>query len=146
MTAVLAASAANGTAPAIDVVRLGLHVLAAAIWVGGQFVMLGLVPTARTLGADAPRRLAQAFARLAWPAYAVLVLTGFWNLSTFTFSDQSAAWQAVLIIKVVLVALAGIATLLHSRASSRRGTAVWGSVAGLSSVLALFMGVALAGP
>jgi putative copper export protein len=145
MTPMLAA-AANGTAPGLTIVRLGLHVLAAAIWVGGQFVMLGLVPTARTLGEDAPRRLARAFARLAWPAYAVLVVTGFWNLSTFTVSAQSAAWRAVLIVKVVLVALAGIATWLHGRSSTRRGTAVWGSVAGTASVLALFMGVALAGP
>lgn len=146
MIAALAAAGTGGTAPTVTIVRLGLHVLAAAIWVGGQFVMLGLVPTARTLGEDAPRRLARAFARLAWPAYAVLVLTGFWNISTFTFSAQSAAWKAVLMVKVVLVALAGIATWLHQRASSRRALAVWGSVAGTASVLALFMGVALAGP
>ena len=146
MTPTLAAAATNGTASAVDIVRIGLHVLAAAIWVGGQFVMLGLVPTARTLGEDAPRRLARAFARLAWPAYAVLVLTGFWNVSTFTVSAQSVAWRAVLIVKIVLVALAGVATLLHGRSHTRRGVAVWGAVAGLSSVAALFMGVALAGP
>lgn len=140
------ATATNGTASAVTIVRLGLHVLAAAIWVGGQFVMLGLIPTARALGEDAPRRLARAFARMAWPAYAVLVVTGFWNVSTFTVSAQSAAWKAVLIVKVVLVALAGIATWLHGRSTTRRGTAAWGSVAGTSSVIALFMGVALAGP
>ena len=36
--------------PGLDTLRLFLHVTAAAVWVGGQFVMLGLLPTARQLG------------------------------------------------------------------------------------------------
>lgn len=138
--------AASDLAPALTIVRLGLHVLAAAVWVGGQIVLLGLLPTARGIGADAPRKLANAFARVAWPAYAVLVLTGFWNISTFHFSQQSTAWKVTLVVKLVVVALAGLATALHTRATSRRATAIWGAVAGLSSITALFMGIALAGP
>ncbi len=61
--------------------RLILHVLAATVWVGGQFTVAGLLPTIRALGDDAPKKVAQAFARLLWPAYAVLVVTGFWNIS-----------------------------------------------------------------
>src|ERR1035438_1686722 len=68
-------------APGWDSVRLFLHVLAATIWVGGQFVMLGLLPTGRSLGGEATKSLAGAFARLSWPAFVVLVLTGFWNLA-----------------------------------------------------------------
>ncbi len=49
-------------------------------------------------------------------------------------------------MKVALVALAGLATLLHSRAGSRGALAVWGSIAGISSVAALYMGILLAGP
>ncbi len=136
----------SGLAPTLTAVRLALHVLGATVWVGGQIVLLGLVPTARTIGPDAPRRLAGAFARLAWPAYALLVLTGIWNVSTFTFSQQTTAWKVVLVVKVVLVALAGLATVLHGRARTRAGLAVWGSVAGVSSVAALYMGILLAGP
>jgi putative copper export protein len=132
-------------APALDTLRLSLHVLAASVWVGGQFVMLGLVGPARGFGADAPKTLARAFARLAWPAYAVLVVTGLWNVSTFHWAAQSGPWKAVLITKLVVVALAGLGTLLHSRASGRTGLAVWGSVAGLASVAALVMGILLAG-
>ena len=51
-----------------DAVRISLHILAATIWVGGQFVMLGLLPTARGLGSEATKKLAGAFARLSWPA------------------------------------------------------------------------------
>ncbi|MGO8864122.1 MAG: hypothetical protein ACLQRH_25630 [Acidimicrobiales bacterium] len=119
--------------------------MAASVWVGGQIVMLGLVGPSRRLGPEAPKMLARAFARLAWPAYAVLVVTGLWNVSTFHWSAQSTAWKTVFIVKVVVVAVAGLATLLHSRARSRAALAIWGSVAGLASVAALVMGVLLAG-
>ena len=69
--------------------RLILHVLAATVWVGGQFTVAGLLPTIRTLGEDAPKKVAQAFGRLLWPAYAVLVITGFWNISSLTVKDAS---------------------------------------------------------
>jgi putative copper export protein len=132
-------------APGLETLRLTLHVLSASIWVGGQFVMVGLVGPARGFGPEAPAALARAFARLAWPAYAVLVFTGFWNLSTFHWADQTGAWKAVLIAKLAVVAAAGVGTLLHSRATSRPALAIWGSVAGLASVAALVMGVLLAG-
>jgi putative copper export protein len=132
-------------APSLDTLRLTLHVLAASIWVGGQIVMVGLVGPTRRAGPDVPAALAQAFARLAWPAYAVLVVTGLWNLSSFLWSGQTAAWKAVLIAKIVVVAVAGVGFLLHSRATSPPAIALWGSVAGLASVAALVMGVLLAG-
>jgi putative copper export protein len=132
-------------ASGLDTLRLTLHVLSASIWVGGQIVMVGLVGPARRAGPDVPAALARAFARLAWPAYAVLVVTGFWNISTFHWADQSGAWKAVLIAKIVVVAAAGVGSLLHTRATSRAALALWGSVAGLASVAALAMGVLLAG-
>ena len=132
-------------APALDTVRLTLHVLAASVWVGGQIVMLGLVGPARQLGADAPKTLARAFARLAWPAYGVLVLTGIWNVTAVHYSSQDSAWKAVLMAKILVVVLAGVATGLHQRASTKGQLALWGSVAGTASVAALVMGILLAG-
>jgi putative copper export protein len=131
-------------APALDTIRLTLHVLAATVWVGGQIVMMGLVGPARTLGGDAPQTLARAFSRMAWPAYVVLVVTGLWNITTFTWSAQSAAWKAVLIAKIVVVALAGLGAFLHQRATTKAQLALWGSVAGTASVAALVMGILLA--
>ena len=58
-------------------IRLFVHVLAATVWVGGQLTLAGLVPGARRLGQDAPRVLARRFNRIAWPAFVVLVVTGF---------------------------------------------------------------------
>ena len=132
-------------APALDTVRLTLHVLAATVWVGGQIVMTGLVGPARGLGADAPKTLARAFARLAWPAYAVLVVTGVWNISADGYANAETAWKAVLIAKIAVVALAGLGVLLHQRATTKRQLALWGSVGGLASVAALAMGILLAG-
>jgi putative copper export protein len=129
----------------LDTLRLTLHVLAATVWVGGQIVMLGLVGPARGLGGEAPQVLARAFARLAWPAFALLVVTGFWNVSTFTWSDQSTAWKAVLVAKIVVVVGAGVGVALHQRASSQAQLALWGSVGGLASIAALVMGILLAG-
>ena len=129
----------------LDTLRLTLHVLAATVWVGGQIVMAGLVGPARGLGGEAPKVLARAFARLAWPAFALLVVTGFWNISTFTWSHQSTAWKAVLVAKIVVVVVAGVAVALHQRASSKAQLALWGSVGGLASIAALVMGVLLAG-
>ncbi len=132
-------------ASGLDTLRLALHVLAATVWVGGQIVMAGLVGPSRRLGVEAPKELARAFARMAWPAYAVLVLTGFWNLSTFTWSDQTTAWKTVLMAKIVVVALAGLGAALHQRATSKAQLALWGSVAGTASIAALVMGILLAG-
>jgi putative copper export protein len=132
-------------ASGLDTLRLTLHVLAATVWVGGQIVMAGLVGPSRRLGVGAPKELARAFARLAWPAYAVLILTGFWNLSTFTWSDQTTAWKTVLVAKIVVVALAGLGAALHQRATSKAQLALWGSVAGTASIAALVMGILLAG-
>ena len=141
----MAATTSAGLAPALTILRLTLHVLAATVWVGGQFVLAGLVPTARRLGPDAPRSLARAFARLSWPAYAVLLATGIWNVSTFHLASQPTSWQVVLWVKIAVVALAGSGALAHSRSTSRRAIAAWGAVGALSSVAALVLGVALAG-
>lgn len=132
-------------APTLDAIRLFLHVGAATIWVGGQFVMLGLLPTARQIGGDATKKLANAFARLSWPAFAVLVLTGFWNLAALSSDPKSTAWNAVMGVKMLLVILAGVGAWLHGRATTKAATGAWASIAGVASILALFGGVLLAG-
>lgn len=140
----LAANTAS-LSPALDAVRLTLHVLGATVWVGGQIVVTGLLPTVRGMGDDAPKKVARALARMLWPAYALLVVTGFWNIATFNLTGAPSAWTAVLMAKIAVVVVAGVAVFLHQRATSRRGLAVWGSVGGIASVLALVLGVLLAG-
>ena len=131
-------------APALDGIRLSIHVLAATVWVGGQLTLAGLVPTARGLGEGAARALGQAFARMQWPAYAVLVITGLWNVSA-THAGQPTAWQVVLGVKIAVVIVAGLAAWRHSRAGTKAGLAAWGAITALASVAALALGVCLAG-
>ncbi len=128
-----------------DEVRLFLHLLAATIWVGGQLVLAGLVHPLRALSPDAPAAAANAFARIAWPAYAVLVLTGIWNIAAVDATAATGEYRRVLVLKLVVVALSGATALAHSRARSRRGLAVFGALTGLTALLALLLGVLLRG-
>lgn len=126
-----------------DTIRLFLHVLAATVWVGGQLTLAGLLPGLRALGADAPRTVARRFNRIAWPAFGVLFLTGLWNLSETHVGNQDSAWIATLLAKLSVVALSGVAAALHTRATTRRGLAVWGALSSVGALLALFYGVQL---
>jgi putative copper export protein len=130
----------------LDDFRLFLHVLAATVWVGGQITLAGLVPALRKAGADIPKAAANAFARVAWPAFAVLILTGIWNVQANRHQvSHSSDYRNTLIAKLVIVALSGISAFLHARATSKAGLAIWGAATGLFAVLALLWGIVLAG-
>ena len=129
----------------VAAIRLYLHVLSATIWVGGQLTLAGLVPGLRALGPDAPKTIARQFNRIAWPAFAVLVFTGIWNLTETHVGNQSDAWIATLMAKLAVVALSGISAALHTRAATKKALAIWGGVSGLTALLALFYGVQLHG-
>jgi putative copper export protein len=129
----------------LETARLFLHVLAATVWVGGQITLAGLVPSLRTLGPDAPRTVARRFNRIAWPAFAVLFLTGLWNLSETRVGDQPSEWIATLFAKLTVVALSGVSAALHTKAATKQALAIWGGLSGLSALLALFYGVQLHG-
>jgi hypothetical protein len=50
-----------------------------------------------------------------------------------------------LIVRLVVVAVSGIAAALHARARSGAGLAAFGALSGLSALGALFLGVVLSG-
>ena len=129
----------------LQLIRLVLHVLAATIWVGGQFVLAGLLPTLRGLGDDATAKVARAFNRLAWPAYVVLLATGIWNLFEINFSQRSTQYQVVLLCKLLAVAATGIGAALHVISRSKIALAIGGSLAGAGALAALTLGVWLHG-
>lgn len=120
-------------------VRLFLHVLAATIWVGGQFTLGALVPALR--GFEGVTKVAaRRFNMIAWPAFAVLVLTGVWNILA---DDIGGPAQRTLEVKLVFVLLSGVAAFLHTRATSKAGLAVWGALGAVGALAALFFGVQL---
>ena len=127
-----------------DQIRLFVHILAATVWVGGQFTLAGLVPTVRSLSPEAPRVVARQFNRIAWPAFAVLVLTGLWNLAEADLGDRTTEYQVTLFVKLVVVAISGISAAFHIRATSKVGLAVGGALSALSALAAVFLGIQLA--
>ena len=90
--------------------RLFLHVLSASVWVGGQLVLMAIVPTLRTIGPDAPKRVARAFGRIAWPAFAIAVVTGLWNVFALPLDDLRHPWIE---LKVLAVLLTGVGAAMH---------------------------------
>ena len=129
----------------LTTVRLFVHVLAAAVWVGGQLTIAGLLPTARALGDDAPRRVARAFNRFAWPAFAVLVITGVWNLFAVRIGDLGTDYMVTLALKLIAVTISGVAAAAHIVAKSRPALAIGGALSGIGAVAALFFGIVLHG-
>ena len=128
--------------PTAATVRLTLHVLAACIWVGGQVVLGSLVPLLR--GTDGlAKRAARAFNRIAWPAFAVLVLTGMWNLAEVDVTDAPTAYQVTVFVKIVVAIVAGAAAAVHVAARSRLALALGGAIGLIASLAAVFLGVLL---
>jgi putative copper export protein len=123
-------------------IRLFLHVLAATVWVGGQITLAGLVPGLRRLAPDAPRAVARRFNLIAWPAFALVVATGIWNVAAVD-PDWGSSYGTTLIIKIVVVVASGVTAFVHTRVRSRRALAVFGALTGLTALTALFLGVML---
>ena len=151
-----------------ETVRLFLHVLAATVWVGGQLTLGAIVPALRP-AADDPdpeaarvriRTVARRFQVVAWSAFAVLLLTGIWNLQALHVGDQSGEWLATLLVKLACVAVSGGAAAVHilvaaprvraatDDAARRKAAAFSGACEGISvlfAIAALFLGVLLGG-
>lgn len=132
-------------ATALDTVRIALHVLAATVWVGGQITVAGLLSTVRQLGEGSTKRVAQAFGRLQWPAYVVLLITGVWNVIADHPNKATGSWKVVLFVKIAVVLIAGLAAYIHQNSKSKASLAIGGTVASIASLAALVLGVLLAG-
>lgn len=132
-------------APDLDTVRIFLHVLGASVWVGGQIVLLGLLPVLRGAGGTVAKDAARAWNKVAWGAFALLIVTGIWNLFEVSFGDRPTSYQVTVFVKLLVVAVAGAAAAVHSLTPSRKVLAISGAVGGLASLTAVFLGVLLRG-
>jgi putative copper export protein len=129
--------------PTAATIRLFLHVIAATVWVGGQFALAGIVPSLRRAAPAATKPVAQAFARVAWPAFVVLVVTGMWNLMEVELTDASSAYQGTVLLHIAFAVGAGMFVAIHQFGQSVMAKAVGGSAGALLSVAALFVGLLL---
>jgi len=126
-----------------DTVRVFLHVLAATVWVGGQITLAGLVPALRRAGGHVPAVAARRFNAVAWPAFAVLVATGVWNVAA-EWDKVEGGYRTTLVVKIAVVAVSGATAFAHARSRSPFWLAVNGALTALSALAALFLGVMLA--
>lgn len=130
--------------PNWTMIRLFIHVLAATVWVGGQIVLGAAVPALRRHGLDmAPRIVARAFAKVAGPAFGVLVLTGVWNLAEISVSDRSPEYHMTLFVKLLLVAVSGGGAAVHSIGRSKLALAAGGALGLIGALGAFFCGYLL---
>ena len=60
-------------------------------------------------------------------------------------SPTAGCYQATRVRKLAAVAVSGITAVLHARARSAAGLAVFGALTGISALAALFLGILLAG-
>lgn len=125
-------------------IRTFLHLLAVVVWVGGQIVMLGLLPALRKIGGDAPKQAAAAFGRVSWPFFGLAVVTGVWNFLAVDPSDASTGWNIAFGIKFLLVIITGGAAFVHQRTNNPALRGATGGIGFIAALGAMALGVLMA--
>lgn len=126
----------------LDTIRISLHILSVSIWVGGQVLMMGLVPVLRELSPDAPRQAAARFGQIAWSAFGIAVVTGIWNIVDVE-GTQTNEYNVTLGVKLLVVTLSGMAAFLHQRTPSAAMRGITGAIGFFAALAALVLGVML---
>lgn len=104
----------------VDAIPVWLHLLSAALWIGPQFTLaLVALPAVRSVPdeearARALRLLTTRFAMLSGAALVLLILTGIDNIVQRAPDNMfDLRYGPILVAKLVMVALALVATLYH---------------------------------
>jgi putative copper export protein len=112
-----------------------LHVIALAFFVGGQLVLVAIVPTLRAHDGASLRAVARRFGIGSVLALAVLVATG------IAMASRLHLWQdSVLQLKLMVVVVLVVLTALHAVSPNSR--ALWVAVFACSLLL-VWLGVRL---
>ena len=99
-------------------------------------------PVLRDISPDAPKRVANQFAKVAWPAFGLALVTGIWNLLEIE-SGQSTEYNITLGIKLLLVAVAGTSAAVHSLTPSPAMRGIAGALGLFGSLGVVVLGVML---
>ena len=130
--------------PTLNSLRTYLHLLAVCVWLGGQVVLAGVVPKIRKTNPEALTNIAKGYASIAWPAMILIVFTGAWGLAATDTANQSTEYMVTFAVKMLLVAGAVIATLVHSNGTSKLAKGLGGAIGLLATLVAAYCGVLLA--
>ena len=89
------------------------------------------------------QKVAHRFGRIAWPFFALAIITGFWSLGEVVADEEWAtstgAWKTLFFVKIALVAASGVGAWLHSRAQQAPERALFAGVASLTALAALLI-------
>ena len=129
--------------PTLDTVRLFVHVLAAAVWVGGQIALAGIVPRLRATFPESTKVVAQTYGKVAWPEFAVVVGTVLWSLTEIDVASTTTEYKVTLFLKITLAVASGAAAAVHSVGTSRLAMALGGALGLLFALGAMFLGILL---
>lgn len=128
----------------LNTIRIFLHVLSVSVWVGGQFVMLALLPVLRNAGVDGlPKQAARAFQRVAWPAFAVAFFTGIWNIFEVDMANATTRYSVIFGTKFLLVLISGAAAWIHAVSSKPAIKGMTGGLGFLAGLVAMLLGFTL---
>lgn len=125
----------------LDTIRIFLHILAVTVWVGGQIVMMAIMPLLKEAGVDGlPAKVAQGFQNIAWPALAVAIFTGIWNIISIDMANATTAWNMVFGFKFLLVIISGVGAFKHAKTDDPKQKGLFGAIGFVSAILAMFLG------
>ena len=128
----------------IDTFRIFLHVLGVTVWLGGQIVMLSLLPVLRTASdEDLPAKAAQAFQRVAWPAFGLAVITGVWNILEVDMGNATTGYNMAFGIKFLLVIISGMAAWIHAKSDKAAIKGMTGALGFAAALGAFILGFAM---
>ena len=128
----------------IDTTRNFLHLLGVIVWIGGQILVGAIMPMAKKFGPDAPQKIAIRFGKVAWPAYALAIITGLWSLGS-EWSDSSSGWKLIIFVKLGVVALTGITAYMHMKAGENGHRRFFAISTLVLSLGAMVLGIGLGG-
>jgi putative copper export protein len=103
-----------------------VHLIAAAIWVGGLLTLGALVPVVRRNGGGTEllRAMARQFGRLSWTAMGVSVVTGVWQVERLDIDWAAAPLSRKLTLVVIAIGLAAV----HQFTAKRTSPALRGAI------------------
>ena len=112
-----------------------VHLVAAAVWVGGLLTLGALVPIVRRNGGstDLLRAMARQFGRVSWTAMVLAVVTGVWQVQRLGIDWGASELSLKLGLVVVVVALAAV----HQFTARRTSAALRGAIQGVILLVSL---------
>lgn len=94
---------------------LWIHLIAAAVWLGGMIVVAAVMPAIRKAGGtdEVVRATARAFGQVSWIAMGLAVISGLVLLWDMRIGFRSTSFVAGLAVKLLAVGLAIALALWH---------------------------------